>query len=192
MKFNEAYWSQRYRNQETGWDLGAISPPLKYWIDQLENKELSILIPGAGNAYEAEYLFHNGFKNVFVCDISEIPLKELKKRVPEFPKENLIHCDFFDLKMEFDVILEQTFFCALDPSQRNEYVKKMFQLLKSGGKLMGVLFGVVFEKSGPPFGGSIHEYETLFAGHFSQVQIHPCKISIKPRTGTELMFICTK
>ena len=56
-EFTEEYWTNRYQNNDAAWDLGAPSGPLKEYIDQLNNKELHILIPGAGNAYEAEYLF---------------------------------------------------------------------------------------------------------------------------------------
>ena len=51
------YWTNRYSKAKTGWDIGYPSTPLKTYFDQLENKDLRILIPGAGNAYEAEYLF---------------------------------------------------------------------------------------------------------------------------------------
>ena len=36
------------------------------------------------NAYEAEYLFNQGFKNVFVMDISALPLRNFKERNPNF------------------------------------------------------------------------------------------------------------
>ncbi|SHI83533.1 Thiopurine S-methyltransferase (TPMT) [Algibacter luteus] len=52
----ENYWTQRYNERQTGWDVGKPTTPLKTYIDQLKNKSLKILIPGAGNAYEAEYL----------------------------------------------------------------------------------------------------------------------------------------
>ena len=55
------YWNERYLKNDFGWDLGTISPPLKEYFDQIKNKNLSILIPGAGNSYEAEYLVNNGF-----------------------------------------------------------------------------------------------------------------------------------
>jgi thiopurine S-methyltransferase len=61
-------WNNRYLNDDIGWDLGEVSPPLKAYFDQLENKEIKILIPGGGNSYEAEYLLQKGFKNVFVVD----------------------------------------------------------------------------------------------------------------------------
>lgn len=34
MALDELYWDQRYQNKQTGWDLGAISPPLKAYFDQ--------------------------------------------------------------------------------------------------------------------------------------------------------------
>src|ERR1035437_4689238 len=101
-KFNKDFWTERYLNNETGWDLGAPSTPLKEYIDQLNNKNLNILIPGAGNAYEAEYLFNKGFKNITVIDISIEPLKNIQKRLPDFPKENLINDDFFEHTKQYD------------------------------------------------------------------------------------------
>jgi orotidine-5'-phosphate decarboxylase len=55
------FWNEKYLNQQTGWDLGEVSPPIKTYIDQITNKDLRILIPGAGHAYEANYLLENGF-----------------------------------------------------------------------------------------------------------------------------------
>jgi hypothetical protein len=59
-ELNAVYWDQKYQNQETGWDIGTISEPLKCYIDQLEDKNIRILIPGCGNAYEAKYLIEKG------------------------------------------------------------------------------------------------------------------------------------
>lgn len=186
------YWSSRYKNEMTGWDIGNISTPLKEYIDQLEDKTVKILIPGAGNGHEAEYLHHKGFTNVYVCDIAEEALQNLSQRCPTFPKSHLIHNDFFRLDEEFDLILEQTFFCALDPTIRQEYIAQMNRLLKDGGKLVGVLFGVVFPFNGPPFGGSKEEYEDLFSDGFSKIELAPCTNSIDPRSGNELFLIARK
>ena len=60
------YWEERYQKQDTGWDIGTISTPLKEYIDQLTDKKCRILLPGAGNGYEFDYLIHKGFTNVFV------------------------------------------------------------------------------------------------------------------------------
>jgi methyl halide transferase len=110
----------------------------------LNNKDLSILIPGAGNAYEAEYLFNQGFKNVFVMDISAIPLHNFKERIPTFPDNQLIEANFFEHSGQYDLILEQTFFCSFEPTQENRqfYGEKMAQLLKPKGKLVGLWFDI--------------------------------------------------
>ncbi|MFN3939736.1 MAG: SAM-dependent methyltransferase, partial [Chitinophagales bacterium] len=44
------FWNQRYVNQATGWDLGQVSPPLQIFFEQMQNKDVRILIPGCGNA----------------------------------------------------------------------------------------------------------------------------------------------
>ncbi|GAL72269.1 hypothetical protein [Jejuia pallidilutea] len=122
----ENYWSKRYQQHNTGWDIGVPSTPLKTYIDQLENKNLKILIPGAGNSYEAEYLFKNGFKNTYVLDIANAPLIAFQKRVPHFPSEQIIKGDFFKHKGIYDLVLEQTFFCSFPPlpENRKQYALK--------------------------------------------------------------------
>jgi SAM-dependent methyltransferase len=190
-KLNEAYWSKRYKNNETGWDVRSPSTPLKEYIDQLENKNIKILIPGCGNAYEAQYLFGNGFKNVFLIDLSPIPLQNLKKRVPDFPDNQLLEGDFFELTNQFDLILEQTMFCAIEPRLRMEYARKASELLADNGKLVGVLFDRNFE-GGPPFGGSSEEYLNCFSKYFKKVEISKCYNSIKPRMGSEVFLKCSK
>lgn len=186
--FEKNYWDQRYTLKETQWDTGRITEPIRAFVDQLFDKELKILIPGAGNSYEAEYLFKRGFKNVFVLDISEIPLKNLKKRVPDFPVKHLLHQNFFELAAHFDLILEQTFFCALDPSFRPDYAKKIYELLLPEGILAGVLFGVPLNKDKPPFGGSKEEYISYFRPWFDIKHLELCYNSIQPRAGRELFI----
>ena len=192
MKNNSKYWDDRYRDAATGWDIGQVSPPVKAYIDQLENKNLRILIPGGGNSYEAEYLFNNGYKNVFVNDSAERPLENFISRVPSFPKSNLIQKDFFKIDQKFDLIIEQTFFCALPVDNRPAYVEKMYELLVTGGKLIGVMFNIQFEKEGPPFGGKRDEYFNLFHIRFQIKTLEECYNSVSPRQGNELFFIFIK
>ena len=83
----QSYWTNRYKEKLTGWDIGYPSTPIKTYIDQLKDKNLKILIPGAGNGYEAEYIYKNDFENIYVLDISELPLSSFKQRNPEFPMD---------------------------------------------------------------------------------------------------------
>ena len=183
------YWAKRWETGETGWDLGAVSPPLKLFIDELKDKTARILIPGCGNSYEAEYLFHNGFRNTHLVDISALPLNNFQKKIPEFPAENIHHTNFFDLIGEFDIILEQTFFCALEPDQRIRYAQKMQSLLSPDGKLAGLLFDDKLNTEKPPFGGTEAEYRKLFARFFQILKMERSPHSIAPRAGRELFFI---
>ena len=188
---NKDYWNNRYLNQETGWDLGEPSPPLKEVIDELENKSAAILIPGCGNAHEVDYLLGQGFKNIIVIDIAPKLVETLELKYKENAEVNIICGDFFEHEGLYDVILEQTFFCAIDPKLRPEYVSKMHLLLKPKGMLKGVLFNRTFEKEGPPFGGNIDEYQVLFEKDF-KVNFKAPVASIPGREGFELLLEAVK
>mgnify|MGYP001034229217 CR=1 FL=1 len=188
MNFYEAYWNNKYISKETGWDIGYVSTPLKNYIDQLEDKNIKILIPGGGHSHEAEYLHSRGFQNVFVLDISRMPLQNLQNRIPNFPKECLLHLDFFDVEDSFDLILEQTFFCAINPSLRSKYASKANRLLSENGKLAGVLFDAPLNTESPPFGGYKTEYLEIFEPHFNIEIMERSHNSISERSGMELFI----
>lgn len=192
MNLSEDFWENKYKKNKIGWDLGEVSPPLKTYFDQLTNKNLKILIPGGGNSYEAEYLFKNGFKNVYVVDISETALKNIKNRVPDFPVSQLLHANFFDLDATFDLVIEQTFFCAIDPNLREKYALKMKELLRENAKLVGLLFDAKLNEEHPPFGGSIKEYKGYFQPYFSMNIFTKCENSFYNRQGMELFIKLVK
>lgn len=193
MNINAAFWNNRYKEGRTGWDMGHVSTPLQTYFDQLENKAAKILIPGCGNAHEAEYLFKKGFEQVYVADLSKYPLRNFKNRVPDFPQNQLLHIDFFDIRDQFDLIIEQTFLCALSPNLRLKYTQQMNSLLKPNGKLVGLLFNQKFGKEGnPPYGGNLEEYQALFAPYFKIDILEPSYNSVKPRMGSEFFIHLTK
>jgi thiopurine S-methyltransferase len=139
-----------------------------------------------------EYLYHQGFKNIAVIDIAKSPLDNLASKIPDFPKENLINQDFFEHNNTYDLIIEQTFFCAINPMLRIKYVAKMNSLLNKGGKLVGLLFNFKLTNEGPPFGGSMEEYVNLFSSYFNINTLEISYNSIKPRQEREFFFIFEK
>lgn len=187
-RFDGTYWHNKYKNNTTGWDIGYISTPLKKYFDQLKDRSISILIPGGGNGHEAEYLHHLGFKNVYLLDIVAQPLKNFHSRVPEFPRAHLKQIDFFKLSGQYDLIIEQTFFCALDPVLRKKYVEKVNELLNNKGKLVGLLFDFPLTDDGPPFGGNIDEYIHTFSKKFKIKILERSYNSIPERNGKELFI----
>lgn len=190
--FTPEYWDERYSNEQTGWDIGYISTPLKEYFDQLTDKNMKILVPGAGNGHEVEYLFGKGFKRTYLLDFSLKSIQNFKKRNPNVPDKNLIQENFFHHSGQYDLIIEQTFFSAISPSMRVEYAKKCYDLLENQGKMAGLLFGHQFDFEGPPFGGSREEYENIFSPFFSVDVLETAHNSIAPRQGSELFIKLTK
>jgi len=185
---NESFWNSSYMSGQTGWDIGKISTPVKEYIDQITDKSISILIPGCGNAYEAEYLSNIGFSNITLIDISDVLAKNLEFKFSGNENIRVKNMDFFDHNGSYDLIIEQTFFCAVDPSKRIEYSDKMRSLLSYNGKLAGILFDREFEKDGPPFGGSEAEYRRLFSKNFDIKVLEKCRNSIEQRIGSEVFI----
>jgi SAM-dependent methyltransferase len=184
---DQHYWEAQYKTKATGWDLGKVSPPIKEYIDTLKDKNSSILIPGCGNSHEAEYLLSQGFTNITLIDIAPTLVENLQGKFKNYPNIKIVLGDFFEHKGKYDLVIEQTFFCALPPTMREKYVVEMHKILKNKGLLVGLLFNKTFE-SGPPFGGSKAEYEQLFKNHFDFKIMETCHNSIAPRANNELFI----
>jgi hypothetical protein len=207
MKLNAEYWQERWTNEQTGWDIGHPNHGLIAEVKSRFPKTSKILIPGAGRGHEAEALWEEGYLNTYVCDWApeafeslaksevllrvqrEVPPKAGAKTflTPEEAKSRLIVADFFTLEGSYDLLLEQTFFCAIDPSQREQYVEQAAHLLKPLGMWMGIFFDCHFPTEGPPFGGDKETYRRLFEKHFEITKLERFEGSIGPRLGKELL-----
>lgn len=187
--YDSGYWQGRWEEQQTGWDIGYASPPITEYFTTID-RDARILIPGCGNGWEGQHLFEQGFRNITLLDLAPAAVELMKHRMPDAPAEMIQHGDFFEHTGSYDYIVEQTFFCALHPSQRQDYIEKANELLTADGKLVGVLFDTHFGFDHPPFGGSKSEYEPLFEHHFELLHFERCSNSIGPRQGRELFIEC--
>lgn len=183
-----SFWESRWQQGTTGWDLGVASPPIVNYMHSYSNKKSAILIPGCGNAYEAAHLIQEGFINITLLDIAPKPVEKLSKVFGGNPYVRLRCEDFFQHEGHYDLMIEQTFFCAIPPAMRADYVAKAAELLSGGGILTGVLFNRMFDKDGPPFGGLDAEYRELFGPFFEIRKMEICYNSIAPRKDTELFI----
>ena len=184
---DQNFWNSRWENGETGWDIGAVSSAISEYFKHIENKEIRILIPGCGNAHEAELLLEEGFKTITLLDIAPKACELISQKFSHHEVE-VICGDFFEHKGEYDVIVEQTFFCALNVNLRSKYVNKIHDLLSENGKIIGVLFNKDFGNPFPPFGGNEDEYRNLFQDKFEIKTLENCYNSIKPRENTEVFI----
>jgi methyl halide transferase len=190
--YYNTYWDRLYESGRTGWDIGYISTPLKEYIDQLNNKKLKILVPGAGKGYEPAYLFEKGFKNTYYLDYSVNACNRFKALCPLFPEQHILFNDFFKLRRRFDLILELSFFTSIIPEKRERLAKKIYDLLNPGGKYAGVFFNHDFGNDYPPFGAFKENYLELIKDLFHIKTFETAYNSIKPRAGRELFFIFEK
>jgi SAM-dependent methyltransferase len=186
------FWNNRWLNNQTGWDIGFPSPAIIEYFKQYTNKQAKILIPGCGNAYEAEYLVENGYNNITLLDIAPKAAEILKEKFKNKPQVNIICGDFFQHNEKYDIIIEQTFFCTLYPENRNRYIEAATTLLNTNGKIIGLLFNKIFEQDGPPFGGNKEEYQQIFKPNFTIKTMNLCYNSILPRSGSELFITLIK
>ena len=185
---DKKYWDTRWEKNETGWDIGYPSPAITEYIDGITNKNIAILIPGCGNAYEAEYLLQKGFTNVTLIDIAPLAVENLKEKFEGNLSIKILCEDFFEHKGAYDLILEQTFFSAIPPFKRNDYASKMHHLLNKKGIIVGVLFDKQFNNPYPPFGGCPCEYKPIFEPYFEIKIMETCYNSIPPRKGSEVFI----
>ncbi|MFM2387522.1 MAG: hypothetical protein RL660_2279 [Bacteroidota bacterium] len=130
-------------------------------------------------------------------DIAKIPLDNFAERNPYFPKEQLVEADFFEHEGQYDLIIEQTFFCSFEPTKANRenYAKQMHALLKPNGKLIGVWFDIPLIEGNMdkrPFGGSKAEYLNYLEKYFETKVFEKCYNSIAPRAEQELFGIFKK
>ncbi len=182
------YWDDRYKNKETGWDIGYPAPAIVSYAEESITENASILIPGCGNAHEAKALLDKGFSQITLLDIAPTLVEKVSKEFAGNPHIQIVCQDFFQHQGQYDYIIEQTFFCALNPSLRSNYVQQMHTLLNPKGILSGLLFKREFVQQGPPFGGNQAEYQQLFESQFDILQLTDSTNSIPQRQGNELFF----
>ena len=185
---DKEYWNSQWLNNRTGWDVGNASPAIITYLAQYTNKDAAILIPGCGNAHEAEFLVANGFTNITLIDIAPKAVSLITEKFANLPHVTILCGDFFEHEGKYDLIIEQTFFCAIPPKRRKEYAEKTSSLLNENGKIIGLLFDKVFETQGPPFGGSKAEYKSILERYFAIKTMDKCYNSISPRANSEVFI----
>ena len=162
-----SFWEQRYEKGEIGWDLGAETPVFTAISEKLKLGKVCIL--GCGNGYDAISFSKKGF-SVTAVDFAKTPINNLQIAARSLSLSiETIKKDIFDLipdySSQFDYIIEQTCFCAIDPRKRQQYSNLVHDLLKVGGKLIGLWMPLDKDiiDGGPPFGVKENEIKKLFS-----------------------------
>jgi methyl halide transferase len=88
-------------------------------------------------------------------------------------------------------VLEQTFFCAIAPRQRQDYVLNVTRILKPGGMLVG-LFYHTGKEDGPPYNTTRQDIEVNFAKNFKIHELDKTSLSAEQRKDKEWLGILKK
>ena len=191
------YWEKSYQSGDMGWDLGKPTPIFDDWI-QFQKDSLSICILGAGNGWDAINFAEIGH-DVTAVDFAKSAIDNMHTSAQNKGVQiNLIHSDIFDLcklfNHTFDIVLEYTCFCAIDPARRMDYVKMSNKILKPDGKLVALLFPVDkdINDNGPPFAVDLDSTLSLFSKYFILDTKEIPSLSIERRNGREVFVIFKK
>jgi Thiopurine S-methyltransferase (TPMT) len=176
------FWNVRYADNTTPWDAGGVPLALQRYLSSRKDKG-SVLIPGCGSAYEAQYFHLQGWKTS-ALDFSELAVKRAQIQLGE-----LCHLvsqgDFFQQDFsaqKFDLVYERTFLCALPRKRWPHYAQRMAQIL-APGKLLAGFFFFHDETKGPPFGLLNDELKTLLDPYFVLLDDQP----VPPQESINIM-----
>ncbi len=165
-------WESRYLAGDTPWDKGRSHPALDALLADVPLSG-HILVPGCGTGHDVRTLAARTKAVVVGMDIAPSAIA----RASAFPKagrEEYVLGDFLagTITAEFDGLFEHTCFCAIDPSLRAAYARAAAQAVKPGGIFLAVFYRDPGHESGPPFGCTVEELNTLFLPHFELVSTH--------------------
>lgn len=192
------FWEARYRARDTGWDIAQAAPPIVEWFSGpgAPPPGQRVLVPGAGRGHDALFLAQRGDR-VLAVDFAAPALAALRRRrralglAPD--RCRTLRADVLKLGKrfagQFDLLVEYTCYCAIDPGDRDAYAAMAAQVLRPGGLLVGLFFPFRTGTPGPPFPVSGPEIRERFAADFEvETWITPTS-SIERRQGEERLVV---
>ena len=178
------FWNQRYASGETPWTLQAIPAALQSFVTSAQRRG-NVLVPGCGTDHAVLQFFQTAGFEVTAIDFSSVAIAQIKKTLGDFDGK-VIRGDFFkfDFRCRFDLIYERTFLCALHPRRWPQYSKRVAQLLRPRGKLVGVFFYGT-EPDPPPYPLSETQAAEIFGQHFRLTRDVKVSDSVRMFAGME-------
>jgi SAM-dependent methyltransferase len=183
------YWEHRYQTKEMSWEKGAPSPGLADFLAaHPEIKTGTVAVPGCGTGHDVREFAKAGV-TAFGFDIapSAVALAEAKTKAAGLAAKFLL-ADFLrdEPPQKFDRLFEHTLFCAIQPAERDAYVRAVLRWLKPGGIYVAVNY-FLCEPDGPPFPTTREEQLARFSPHFDLLADWTPR-SYPNREGKERMF----
>lgn len=188
------FWNEIYQTEKPGWDLGQPAEAFKDMLPRLKLPKSRILVLGCGYGHDAA-LFADVGHVVTAIDFSAEAISEARKKYGHISNLTFEQRDVFDLPHEwnftFDLIIEHTLFCAIEPSKREKLITVWKRLLHEEGQLLAIFFSM-FKRLGPPYGSTESEIRHLLAPFFQFLFWGRLRNSIPRRLGKELFVLAKK
>ncbi len=193
---NSEYWQRRYCEQQDGWDLGKPAPPLAFFFESahMPMAPARAVVPGCGRGYEVLRLAKLGYHAVGV-DFADAAIDAARgaAETQQFETATFVHTDFFHFAAQpenqesFDIAVEHTCYCAIDPKRRDAYLDALLRIMRPGGLFVG-LFWACGLAGGPPFTTDRAELENRFLSKLIDGGIEEARDSVSPRAGAEFLL----
>ena len=182
-------WEERYQTGDMPWEKGEAAPGLVDFLTRHPALERgTVCVPGCGTGHDARVWARAGF-DVTGCDLapSAIRLSQERTAAAGLSAEFLLK-DFLrdEPPQRFDWLFEHTLFFAIQPAERDQYVRSVLNWLKPAGQFLAVQF-LIPDEDGPPFGTTREELWRRFSPHFDLAGEWVPR-SYPNRTGEELML----
>ena len=179
-------WAARYRDRNTPWDLGVAHPEFEHRLGSLA-PGTRLFVPGCGRGHDALYFARQGCEVIavdVVPDLADVVRAELEEHGGRFEVTDALA---YRTDEPFDALLEHTFFCAIDPSERARWGELADSVLGPNGRVCALAFPMdrPAELGGPPWGYRPADMESALAGRFRLTIDEPVQRRISSRQWEE-------
>jgi SAM-dependent methyltransferase len=181
-------WEGHYQSSNLFWDMGEPSPGLVDFLAANANLPgETVCVPGCGTGHEAREWAKAGFR-VYGYDLapSAIRMSIERTRAAGLQAE-FRTADFLrdEPPFRFDWVFEHLLFCAIQPVERDLYMKALARWVKPGGHYLAVNY-LIKSQDGPPFGTTRQEVVDRLSPQFELLKEWAPR-SFPHRTGLEMM-----
>ncbi|MEC7939864.1 MAG: thiopurine S-methyltransferase [Pseudomonadota bacterium] len=179
---NPEFWHNKWAANQIGFHLEDVNPLLvEFWKETEPSYEKSVFVPLCGKSEDLIWLASK-HEDVQGVELSQIAVRAFfsehfytptvtqingQHELYQFDELSVYTGDYFTAPIQpVDIIYDRASLVALPAEMRVQYVERLKQLLKPGGKILLVTLDYdQDEMAGPPFSVPKLEIDQLFAGY---------------------------
>ncbi|MCG9543901.1 thiopurine S-methyltransferase [Vibrio sp. Isolate33] len=179
---NPEFWHNKWAANQIGFHLEDVNPLLiEFWKKTDPSYEKSVFVPLCGKSEDLIWLASK-HEEVQGVELSQIAVRAFfsehfytptvtqingQHELYQFDELSVYTGDYFTAPIQpVDIIYDRASLVALPEEMRVQYVERLKQLLKPGGKILLVTLDYdQSEMAGPPFSVPKLEIDQLFAGY---------------------------